>query len=194
MDGCVHFGLKRTRWAAVLALSAVLGGFPAAASDGEDELKSAIVWAFLQYSDWSVRPAADTPITVGVLGRSAFRQFLGHYLEGKTVNNRPVRVVEVKAVTDLHGCAAVYFATDKGTEIKQLLPAARAAHALTVGETDRFVEWGGAVNLFLVDGHMSFEVSLGTLEQSGIAISSKLLRWGQIRDLAKIKTMARPAQ
>jgi hypothetical protein len=70
------------------------------------------------------------------------------------------------------------------------LQAFSSEHVLTIGETDGFLEQGGAVNLFLMDGHMAFEVSLGTLTRSGVEISSKLLRFGQIRDLKR----GRPAR
>jgi hypothetical protein len=70
-------------------------------------------------------------------------------------------------------------------EIKPVLQSFSGAHVLTVGETDGFLEQCGAVNLFFVDGHMAFEVSLGALGRAGIEISSKLRRFGQIRDLAK---------
>jgi hypothetical protein len=93
--------------------------------------------------------------------------------------------VEIKPPIDPHCCQALYFATDKPAEINPILPSLGSAHVLTVGETDRFLEQGGAVNLFLMDGHMAFEVSLGALDRSGIEISSKLLRFGQIRDLTR---------
>jgi len=41
-----------------------------------------------------------------------------------------------------------------------------------------------------MDGHMAFEVSLETLGRAGIEVSSKLLRFGQIRGRSK----GRPAQ
>jgi prepilin-type processing-associated H-X9-DG protein len=50
-----------------------------------------------------------------------------------------------------------------------------------VGETDRFLDYGGAVNLLLVDGHMGFEVNLEAVKRCGVEISSTLLRFGQIR-------------
>lgn len=86
---------------------------------------------------------------------------------------------------DAHCCRILYFATDRVEEIKPGLQALNAERVLTIGETERFLEHGGAVNLFLSDGRMAFEVSMGALERSGIEISSRLLRFGQIRDLAK---------
>jgi hypothetical protein len=152
----------------------------AASSNPEDELKSAAVLSFLRYSDWPAAPGGA--ITVGVFGRTAFAQALAHTLEGKAVNNRPVHLMEVALTSDLRGCQLVYVAASKTADVRQMAANAAAAHALAIGETDRFLEYGGAINLFLIDGHIGFEVSLETLERSGVVISSKMLRLGQIRD------------
>jgi hypothetical protein len=154
-------------------------------AEGEDDLKCATLLAFVQNTHWPEPPAGNLPLTVGVVGRPAFCQLLHASLEGKLVEGRAVRIAEIKPLADPHCCQVVYFATDKSPEIKPALQALSSAHVLTVGESDRFLEEGGAVNLYLVDGHMAFEVSLGTLDRAGIAISSKLLRFGQIRDLAR---------
>jgi hypothetical protein len=151
----------------------------------EDELKCAALLAFVQNAHWPDPAAPGTPLTVGVVGRPAFLRWLHTAMDGKAVEGRPLRVEGVSLPIDPHLCQVVYFASDKPAEIKTALQALGPEHVLTVGENDRFLEQGGAVNLFLVDGHMAFEVSLGALDRSGVAISSKLLRFGQIRDLAK---------
>ena len=152
-----------------------------ASSTPEDELKSAAVLSFLRYSDWPVTPGGI--ITVGVFGRAAFTQALAHTLEGKLVNNRPVHLFPIDLTTDLHGFQLVYIAAgSKAAEVRQILTSTAAAHVLTIGDADRFLDYGGAINLFLIDGHIGFEVSLEALGRSGITISSNMLRLGQIRD------------
>jgi hypothetical protein len=150
-------------------------------ADAEDELKSATVLSFLRYSTWPVPPAANDPITVGILGRASFAHVLAALLTGKTFNGHALRLVELRPGADPHGCHLLYFATDKKTEISEALRAIGTAPVLTVGESDKFLDYGGIVNLLLVDGHMSFEVSVAALKRSGIDISSKLLRFGHIR-------------
>jgi hypothetical protein len=149
-----------------------------AAADSEDELKAATVWLFVQYSQ--LAPNADGTIAVGVVGRPSFAQTLRHTLEGKMANGHPVKVVELKA--DLHGSQVVYFAMDKSADLRRGLQSAQPLHALTIGESDRFLEYGGAVTLFIVDGHIGFETNIETLARSGISISSNLLKFGQIKN------------
>jgi hypothetical protein len=165
----------------VLASVAAQPVFGAAAVTPEDELKSAVILTFLRYSEWPGTAEPNQPLTVGVLGRPGLAPVLRRALEGKPVNNRTIRVIELKSLSDPQCCQVVYLATDKASEIQQALASARSSHILTIGEADRFLECGGAVNLMVVDGHMAFEVNLSALEQSGVSISSKLLRYGQVR-------------
>ena len=169
--------LKRSLLFLLLAFAL---GFQGIAGDGEDELKSATVLSFLRYSTWpSVRP--NLPLTVGVVGRPLFAKALGAFLEGKSVDGRPVQMIEIKPGTDLRVCQLIYFATEKKSEIEPALQMVASSHVLTIGEADRFLDYGGIANLLLIDGHIAFEVNLEALERSGIDISSKLLRFGQIR-------------
>jgi len=160
----------------------------AAASDiaePEDELKAATVLAFLQNAKWPDQ-TADPDLTVGIVGRPAFAQVLRRTLEGKSVNGRTVRVLTLKSPAEAR-CQVIYVATDRKQEIESALSGATAAHLLTIGESNHFLDSGGAINLFLADGHMSFEVSISTLDRCNVAISSKLLRFGKLRDLPKGK-------
>jgi hypothetical protein len=150
-------------------------------AEAEEELKSVVVKNFLRYSTWPETAPANGPLTVGVLGRTSFAQVLHALLDGKPVNGRLVQVIELKSSSDSRRCHLVYLATDKNAEIKQTLQSVRSTHTLTIGEDDKFLDYGGAVNLLLIDGHMGFEVSLEALDHAGVEISSKLLRLGQIK-------------
>lgn len=177
MKACSHLG----RWATLLALCLLCGFNLRGGVEAEDELKSATVLAFVQNAHWTGRLAADTPLTVGVMGRSAFIRQLHSSVEGKSVNGHQLRIVELNGAVDPNCCQVLYFATEKSAEIKPVLRSFNSAHVLTIGESDGFLDDGGAVNLFLTDGHMAFEVSLNALGKAGVEISSRLLRFGQIR-------------
>jgi hypothetical protein len=175
--------LRARCWWLMLVLASMASPpvFSSPATTPEDELKSAVILTFLRYSEWPGHAAPDQPITVGVLGRPGLAPVLRRALEGKPVNNRTIRVIELKSLSDPQCCQVLYLATDKAAEIQQALTSARASRILTIGEADRFLEYGGAVNLMVVDGHMAFEINLSALEKSGVSISSKLLRYGQVR-------------
>ncbi|HXB67527.1 MAG TPA: YfiR family protein [Candidatus Acidoferrales bacterium] len=170
-------------WWLTLVLAAIGSspGFSSPATTPEDELKSAVILTFLRYSEWPGRAVPDQPLTVGVLGRPGLVAMLRRTLEGKPVNNRTVRVIELKSPFDPQCCQVLFLGSGKASELQQALAGVRSSPVLTIGDSDRFLEYGGAVSLMLVDGHMAFEVNMSALEQSGVAISSKLLRYGQVR-------------
>jgi hypothetical protein len=182
--GISALSARRARRGWLLLALASMGSqsiFSTPAVTPEDELKSAVILTFLRYSEWPGRAAPDQPLTVGVLGRPGMAPVLRRTLEGKPVNNRTIRVIELKSLSDPQCCQVIYLATDKASEIQQALTSVRSSPTLTIGETDRFLDFGGAVNLMVVEGHMAFEVNFSALEHSGVSISSKLLRYGQVR-------------
>ena len=169
---------------AILCLALAIAGLALHAAEPEDELKSAVVLSFLRYTEWPER-GGEGPIIVGVVGRSALLEVFRRNLENKPVGNRPIRVVDLNAAADPHCCNVLYVAAAKPAEIRKALLLPGAVRALTVGESDHFLECGGAVNLLVIDGHMSFEANLEAIDRALIVISSKLLRFGQIRSLNK---------
>jgi hypothetical protein len=168
-----------SRWMAV-GLISFMAAMAVDATEPEDELKSATVLSFVRHSEW-LQASHTGPITIGVTGRPSMTGMLRRTLDGKTANNRAIRIVDVKRSGDLRECQVLYVASDNNNEIRETLASLGAAHALTIGEADRFLEYGGAVKLLIVDGHMSFEVNPEALDRAGVSISSKLLRYGQVK-------------
>lgn len=162
----------------LLALTACFASFSSGTPEPEDELKAAIVLSFIRYTDWNTVRVQD-PITVGVAGRPEFARVLSGALEGKTAGAHRLAVMET-ADGVCANCQIVYIASQKSVEVRQLLAAVNNTHALTMGETDHFLDWGGAINLLAIDGRMSFDVNLDTVGRTGNAISSKLLRFGHV--------------
>jgi hypothetical protein len=162
---------------ALCALAAALALL--AASEPEDELKAATVLTFLRHCEWPKAPAAGG-LTVGILGRSAMLDALRRDVEGKSANGRIVRIVSLKNGPECPDCQAIYLATENRADLKRHIAGLRLPGVLVMGESEHLLELGGAVSLLIVNGHMSFEVSQDALNHSGIAISSKLLRYGRI--------------
>ena len=164
-------------WALLLVCTAM----SVSASEPQDELKAAVVLTFLRYSEWP-EPAARGPLTVGVVGRPSLRLKLKTVLEDRQVNDRPVLVRELRPPFDPKCCQVVYVATNKLPEMEEALAGVHGhGPVLTIGESERFLEIGGMVNLTLVDGHMSFVVNLDAVDRAGVQISSRLLRLGTVK-------------
>ena len=167
--------LRRLGGLVLLSLIAIA---PLAATDPEDELKSATVLTLIRHAEW--QNGAPGPISIVVLGRPAMVETLRRSLEGRTANNRVIHIADSKAPADLRDCQVLYIASDNNKEVGQILAASHPSRPLTIGEAGRFLEYGGAVKLLIVDGHISFEVSREALERAGIAIDATVLRYGQV--------------
>jgi hypothetical protein len=165
---------------AVLLLAAASLAQSATDVEPEDQLKAATVLAILQNSKWAAENG-NQRLVVCVWGRQAIIDALRRALDGKIVNGRTVRVTAATAAMDSRCCQVMYMGTGRKAEMQRLLPGAAAARSLTIGEDDRFLESGGDLNLYIADGHMAFEANLPALEESGVSISSKLLRFGRVR-------------
>jgi hypothetical protein len=167
------------RWTA-LGLISIAAGMAVRGAEPEDELKAATVLSFVRHSEW-LRESQTGPITIGVMGRPSMIATLHRALDGKTANNRAIRIVDVKGPGDVRTCQVLYVASEKNNEVRQTLASLGTSHALTIGEADHFLDYGGAVKLLIVAGHMSFEVSPAALDRAGVSISSKLLRYGEVK-------------
>ena len=167
------------RWT-VHRLNSLTAGMAVRGAEPEEELKSATVLSFVRHSEW-LRESQTGPITIGVMGRPSMIATLHRALDGKTANNRVIRIVDVKAPGDARTCQVLYVASEKNNDVRQTLANLGASHALTIGEADLFLDYGGAVKLLIVDGHMSLEVSPAALDRAGVSISSKLLRYGEVK-------------
>ena len=164
------------RFAVCLALISGSGDVQAPPPAPEDQLKAAIVLSLLRYAEWPKTRGAAMLVGVDAQG-----QAVGRALEGKLVNNRPIHIVELHTeAAEASCCDAIYLASSRPEDLRTELAAAVRAHVLTIGESRNFLKMGGVLNLLMVDGRMSFEVDLDSLAQTGVSISSKILRFGQL--------------
>src|ERR1017187_5558105 len=121
----MRLGIGGMLFAVVLVSQGMPYSSAGVGAEAGEELKSGIVKNFLRYSTWPETASPNGPITVGVLGRNSFTQALRGLLDGKAVNGRTVKVVELKSSPDPHRCHLVYLATDKNAVIKQTLQSVR---------------------------------------------------------------------
>ena len=69
----------------------------------------------------------------------------------------------------------IFISRSEKNRLTEILAALQGSRALTVGETDRFLQRGGMLNLVLVENSVRFEVNLPAAERAGLKLSSRLL-------------------
>lgn len=163
--------------AILLALALALPAPVAQAQSAKDRellLKAAFLYNFAKFVEW---PAAafsspSAPLTVCVHSDDVLAA-VGAAMKGKTVNNRPL------AVVNQHRAAPpvchIGFVTDNEPVAREVAHLA-LGETLTVADVNGFVEAGGMVGLVIVDNKIRFEVNLRTARASGLRIQAALLR------------------
>lgn len=172
---------------AILALaikgSLVLGALPGAAAGSLDlkaraeyEVRAAFLVTISKYTQWPDRalPQAAGDFVVGVLGEDPFGAAL-EAIQGERVLGRKVVVVRFRGVADIRACQVLYFPKGQERHFPALRERLALQAVLTVGETPRFLELGGALFLFSEAERLRFIVDQRALDQAHLSMDAKAL-------------------
>jgi YfiR/HmsC-like len=159
--------------AIAILLLASLPAFPVG-EDLEYQVKAAFLFNFLKFVEWL--PAAnDAPWVIGVLGHDPFGKVLDQTVAGKIVNGRPVEVRRYARLSEVKECNILFLGRADfertGTPVQPGL--------LTVGEAPGFLKSGGAINFYLEDNRVHFEIRPAVARSVGLHVSSQLLKLGR---------------
>lgn len=170
----------RLRWAALLCLSVLAGGAPAAgAANSPSSLERAIqanfLFKFAPFVEWppGAFSATDRNFTICVVGEDPFGTLLNDVVRGQKMVGRPVVVRRTGNETGPAGCHILFagasadpgyapFATTQGQPV--LTVADRSA-----GPT------GAMIEFVKQSGRVRFQINDGAARAHGLKISSKLL-------------------
>lgn len=181
-------GLQRRRvpGRTVLALIVVItlalpGVAPAVRAQSETpseyQVKAAFLYSFARFVEWPadafVHPQAT--IVLGIVGEDPFGFALDGMVFGKTVNGRGFMVKRLKIGPELRGCHILFISSSEKKNLAHIFESLKGSSVLTVGETDRFVQSGGAIQLLLQDNKVRFEINVGAAALARLKVSSKLL-------------------
>ena len=163
-----------TRFAAGLALLASLSGTARAAElPLEYAVKASYLYKFAPFVQWP--PAAfDTPtspLAICIAGQDPFGPALGEAVRGQHVNGHPIVVRRIENVRPGTGCQILFVG---GGEAGEALQAVAHEPILTVTDHNRSGA-GGMIQFVMVAGRVRFTIDQAAAQDSGIAISSKLL-------------------
>lgn len=142
----------------------------------ESETRAAFLFVFADYTEWpSQRLGGKDPFVVGIVGDSPVGQALEKQSPGVMVQGHRVVVRRFRSLAEAQGCHLLYFPAS----VERQLPEAKRRLAedgvLTVGETNFFLGFGGAVHLFQEEGSLRFVVNRAVLDQSRLRVASRAL-------------------
>ncbi len=180
IPNAVKLGAGRVLALMVVAAAILAGSVPPARAQSpptEYEIKAAFLYNFAKFVEWPADAFADprAPIVLGIVGEDPFGSSLDTLVSGKAVNGRGLVIKRLKPGSDLRNCNILFISSSEKKHLAQILASVNGASVLTVGEMDRFIQSGGAVNLLLEENKVRFEINLVVAARARLKISSKLL-------------------
>jgi len=148
----------------------------------EYQLKAAFLYSFAKFIDWPSSSFASphSPFAICILGLDPFGSVIDDTLRGKTVGDRPVVILRARDPADVRHCQIVFVSSSEKRRLPDILAALQGASVLIVGESDRFADSGGTIELMLEENHIRFAINTDVAESSGLRISSKLLALAKV--------------
>ena len=155
-----------------------MGQTPSARAQQASQVKAAFLFNFAKFVEWPPGTFANDQAAI-ILGFSDRDPLAGalEALQGKVVQGRRLEVRRCRRPEDLRRCQIFFASASERAGLPQILSSLRNFPVLTVtDEVDNFAKLGGIINLILAEDKIRFEISLNNARQSGLKISSQLLK------------------
>ena len=152
-----------------------------AAQPSEYQVKAAMIYNMAKFVDWPEDsfPVGNAPFSICVLGNGPLGVALDA-LHGKTIKGRRVVVRHVSQVEEKGACPILVIGKSERSRLHALLRQLNQHGVLTIGDAPRFASAGGIVGFVELGGNITFEINLEAARQSGLKISSQLLKLAHI--------------
>lgn len=168
-------------WTILVGLLIPLEGL-ALLGQGEYQVKGAFLYNFMKFVDWPEKSfdSPNEPFVLGVVGPNTLVSALEELVRGKTVKGHPLIVRGLKSKEWETKCHVLYFIKSDPVQTREWIAKVQGKPILTVGEKENFTAQGGAINFYLEENQVRFEINPTAAEASGLKISSQLLALARI--------------
>jgi hypothetical protein len=165
-------------WASALCSPAETDGPPTRHRPTEYEQKAGIILNVARNLEWPAEAFADadSPVRFCILGDDPFGPALDKRLARRTVRGRPVTVERHRRVQDIRECHILFVSGSEQQQLSAILAEVSGRSLLTAGDTEDFLQRGGALRLDRVAQQVGFELDENAVRRAGLKIGSRLMR------------------
>lgn len=166
-----------------------LYGFSAAALNtgtektkhAEYQVKAAYLYNFAKFVEWPAEMFADKSLPFGIciFGKDPFGNAIDT-IKDKTVNGRNLEIKQYSGGEDVTACHIMFISPSEKKNLEGILEKIKDMHILTVSDMEGFADRGGMINLNKVEKKIRLEINIDAAKQSGLRMSSKLLKIAKI--------------
>ena len=151
-------------------------------TDLEYKFKAAYLYNFLQFIEWPDTAFAtnSSPVVIGIYSQDPLARELGQLVEGESINGRKIIVQNFRTTRNIRECNVIFIPESQEGQIGAILSALDDMSILTVSEVEGFAQNGGAINFYVQDNKLRFEINPDVLKKVNLKASSRLLRLARI--------------
>lgn len=142
----------------------------------ESQVKAAYLFNFGKFVRWPVLANSVNSLQICVLGKNSFGTVLDATVKGEAISGKPVTTRNIPSMHEADGCHILFVSMSEETRLSAILASAKRLPVLTVSDIPRFAERGGMIGFVNQEDRIRFEVNIAPLEDSGINVSSELLK------------------
>ncbi len=171
-----------SRTIVVIVFCALSAGAPKAYAQTsfsrEYQIKAAFLYNFTKFVEWPADRFANenAPMILCVIGKDPFGAILENSFVGKTIKGRAIIINRNIGIDNLKFCHLLFVSSSEQERVPQIVAALSGASVLTIADMNRFANQGGSINLVRRRNKIRFEINSGAAAQSGLKLSSYLMR------------------
>lgn len=161
-------------WLAMRPLARAAGEYPPL------DLKTAIIGKIAEFVRWPPEAGLDDPtrpFELVILGDTPLgpRLFAYYGTQGVTINGHRVFLRRARNVDDIGHAHLLFVGSNYENRLHEVLAAIGQMSVLTMGDTEGFAGRGLAVNLYLSNHRVRFEISRRAMARQRLSASYRLL-------------------
>ncbi|HXH49852.1 MAG TPA: YfiR family protein [Terriglobia bacterium] len=151
----------------------------------ENQVKATFIYNFSRFIEWPAETftRGKSSLTICVLGNNPFGGALDS-IEGKNVQGRKIEIERLAGLSKLDACKILFVSSSEREHLKEILESAKHSRILTISEINQFTQAGGVVALAMRKDRIHFSVNLDAANETGVKISSTVLRLATIVNYA----------
>lgn len=168
-----RFGALRLLVAVVAGL---LLGTTRTLAQTQDDVTVAFLYNFARFVEWPAGTfaGANTPFTIGFVGRPALAQRFAQVVQGKTVEGRELVARKIDSPTAASECQILF--VGESSEVDGMLRAVKGRPVLSVGEGEAFLAAGGMVAFSREGARLVFDLNSTAITQATLKPGDKLMK------------------
>jgi hypothetical protein len=124
----------------------------------------------------NVQRQATAHFVICILGEDVFDGTLDSLIANESIAGRKIVARRIASPAATNGCQIVFIAQSEEARMAKDLAAFENNPVLTVSNAHGFLEQGGMIQFLVQNDRVRFAVNLSAAQQSGLELSSELLR------------------